>query len=57
MLDRIRETPGEVFDLEEYVADFSRNESCVSDRCNKLERLQYFEEPYDSSWQAFVAGN
>lgn len=57
MLDRIREMPGEVFALDEYLADFSRHESRISDRCNKLERLQYFEEPYDPSWQAFVAGD
>ncbi|MGH3869500.1 MAG: DUF6879 family protein [Pseudonocardiaceae bacterium] len=57
MLEKIRGTPGEHLSLEEYLAEVGHYESRVSDRFNKLERMQHFEEPYDPSWQMFVAGN
>jgi hypothetical protein len=57
MLEQIHEIPGDILDLDAYMADFSENESKISDRCNKLERRQYFEEPYDPSWRAFAAGD
>lgn len=57
MLEKIREVPGELLSLEEYLVEADHNESCISDRFNKLERMQHFEEPHDPSWQVFVAGN
>lgn len=57
MLERVRDVPGEFLPLEEYWSDFELNRSRVTGRIDKLERRQYFEEPDDPGWRAFVAGN
>ncbi|MGH3832611.1 MAG: DUF6879 family protein [Pseudonocardiaceae bacterium] len=57
MLERVRDAPGEVLSLDEYWPDFELNRSRVTDRIDKLERRQYFEEPHDPGWRAFVSGD
>ncbi len=57
MLERVRDTPGIILSLDEYWPDFELNRSRVTDRIDKLERRQYFEEPSDPGWQAFVSGD
>jgi len=57
MLERVRDTPGRLLPLDEYWPDFELNRSRVTDRIDKLERRQYFEEPSDPGWQTFVSGD
>ncbi len=56
MLDRVRNARGETFrPVQAYRNDLSPLWSRI-DRFDKLERLQHFREPYDTSWRAFAAG-
>lgn len=57
MLERVRDAPGINLSLDEYWPDFQLNRSRVTDRIDKLERRQYFEEPSDPGWQAFISGD
>lgn len=57
MLERVRDTHGRVLSLDEYWHDFELDRSRVTDRIDKLERRQCFEEPSDPGWQAFVSGD
>jgi hypothetical protein len=57
MLERVRDTPGIILSLDEYWPDFELNRSRVTDRIDKLERRQYFEEPSDPGWREFISGD
>ncbi len=56
MLDRVGETPGEIFRPVKAYLDDSNQYWPQIDRFDKLERIQHFRQPEDASWRAFAAG-
>lgn len=48
---------GEQLSLDTYEAELTRLRAVRGSRAWKLERRQYFREPYDASWRAFVRGD
>jgi hypothetical protein len=57
MLEQVRGVPGQVFDPEGYLADFWPYFQRISDVFWKLERIQDFREPDDTSWVALSEGH
>jgi hypothetical protein len=56
MIDRVRESPGEILrPVQTYLDDSGRYFPQI-DRFDKLERLQQFHQPESRSWLACVAG-
>lgn len=56
MLDRVRETPGEILRPVQAYLDDSNQYWARIERFDKLERIQHFRQPEDASWRAFAAG-
>lgn len=56
MIERVRETSGEIIrPVQAYLDDSDQYWSRI-DRFDKLERLQHFRQPESDSWRAFAAG-
>jgi len=55
-LRRLSEADGTVLPVREYQAEFAPELRRAEGVVWKLERAQYFHEPYDASWNAMMAG-